>query len=273
MIDLHSHILPALDDGAPDLGVALEMARIAVDDGVTHMACTPHVFPGVYANDADDIVRAVTHFRNELAERGISLQLIVGADVHVVPDLPQQLKSRRIPTLNDSRYFLFEPPHHVLPPRIENLVSRLLDEGYVPIITHPERMTWLESHYSDLIRFCENGCMLQVTAGALVGDFGRAARYFAEKLVGEGYVDIVASDAHGIEKRRPGLSKARQALANLVGEKEADDLVLVRPAAIMADEPMATAVSQAPCKSRVAGKSRETGLRRLKRFLQGSSVQ
>ena len=272
MIDLHSHILPALDDGAPDLGVALEMARIAVDDGVTHMACTPHVFPGVYENDTDNIVRAVANFRNELAERGITLELIVGADVHVVPDLLQQLRSRRIPTINNSRYFLFEPPHHVLPPRIENLVSCLLDNGYVPIITHPERMTWFESRYSDLIRLCENGCMLQVTAGAILGDFGRTARYFAEKLVGEGYVDLVASDAHGTERRRPGLSRARQALANLVGEREADDLVQVRPAAIMADEPMATAVSQAPSKSRFIGRSRETGLRRLKRFLQGSTV-
>ncbi|MER8584827.1 polysaccharide biosynthesis/export family protein [Mesorhizobium sp. M1338] len=115
MIDLHSHILPGLDDGSPDLAESLEMARLAVADGTTHMACTPHVMPGVHRNATPNIAEAVQALEVEFRNAAIPLTLYVGADVHIAPDLPDRLTLGTVPTLNGSRYFLFETPQHILP--------------------------------------------------------------------------------------------------------------------------------------------------------------
>ena len=155
MIDLHCHLLPGIDDGAPDRAVALAMARMAAADGIRTVACTPHIYPGLYENDRAGIRAAVEAFRGELASEGIALQITTGADTHLTPDLVEGLRSGRIATLADSRYFLFEPPHHVAPPRLADSVFQVLAAGYVPVVTHPERLTWIEEHYplfSQLVR-------------------------------------------------------------------------------------------------------------------------
>lgn len=249
MIDLHSHILPGLDDGSPDLDISLQMARIAVADGITHMACTPHIVPGVYDNNAETIGNAVARLRKHLHEARVPLELFAGADAHIAPDLLEKLRSGDVPTLNRSRYFLFEPTHHILPPRIEDLALRLINAGFVPILTHPERLTWIVSHYAIVERLNDAGCLIQVTAGSIEGAFGRTALYYAEKLIDEGRVDIVASDAHGTDVRRPCLSRARASLAARIGEEAADRMVRQCPAEILADqavEPVAGSLHREP---------------------------
>ncbi|MEP6965411.1 MAG: CpsB/CapC family capsule biosynthesis tyrosine phosphatase, partial [Polaromonas sp.] len=167
MIDLHSHILPGIDDGAKDLDVSLEMARLAVADGIHTMACTPHIYPGLYMNDAQGIADARDALQLELDSHGINLRLVSGADVHLVPDLLSGLRAGHVPTLNSSRYVLLEPSHHVAPPRFEESVFQLVAAGYTPVITHPERLTWIETHYPVFVRMIGQGAWMQVTAGAL----------------------------------------------------------------------------------------------------------
>lgn len=179
MIDLHSHILPGLDDGSPNVGVSIEMARLAVADGITHMACTPHVMLGKYPNRSSNILPAVSALQAELDVRDIKLALMAGADVHVAWDLPDRLAAREIPTLNASRYFLLEPPHEILPPNLEKLASRLIDAGFIPVITHPERLMWIKNHYNVIERLYDMGCPLQLTAESITGGFGVKVKGYA----------------------------------------------------------------------------------------------
>src|SRR5688572_21738169 len=151
MIDLHSHILPAVYDGAPDLAMAIDMACRAVEDGIAIMACTPHMLPGVFDNDAADIRRRIATLNQLLVERHIGLSLVAGSDAHIRPDFISCLKAGRILTLHDSRYVLVEPPHNVMPRSLDNFLFNILMSGYVPILTHPERLAWLGSNY-DLMR-------------------------------------------------------------------------------------------------------------------------
>ncbi|MDR2871502.1 MAG: hypothetical protein LBV45_03095, partial [Xanthomonadaceae bacterium] len=167
MIDLHCHILPGIDDGAVDLTMALAMARLAVDDGIRTIACTPHIYPGMYDNTAAGIRQAVAAFQSELDERGIALALLDGADVHLDPGLLEGWRSGRIPTLAGSRYLLLEPPHHIAPPNFESIVFDLMTAGLVPVITHPERLHWIEDYYDVFTRLSMRGAWMQVTAGAL----------------------------------------------------------------------------------------------------------
>ena len=141
MIDLHCHILAGLDDGAASLDESIEMALIAAEEGVSVIACTPHITPGVYDNDGETIRRRVAEFQTVLDDAGIPLSLVVGADAHIAPDFIAGLRRGSIPALNDTRYVLVEPPHHGMPPMIEVFFTSLLAAGYVPVLTHPERLS------------------------------------------------------------------------------------------------------------------------------------
>ena len=174
MYDLHCHLLPAIDDGATDLAMSLQMARMAVADGITLTACTPHIYPGLYENTGPAIRAAVAALQAELDREGIALRLVEGADVHLDQNLVAGIRDGRIPTIAGSRYLLFEPPHHVAPPRLEESLFELIAAGYVPVITHPERLTWVEQHYGTFVRLAHRGCWIQVTAGALTGRTGAA---------------------------------------------------------------------------------------------------
>ncbi|TZF91231.1 tyrosine-protein phosphatase [Cognatilysobacter lacus] len=235
MIDLHSHLLPGIDDGAVDLAMSLAMARIAAADGIRTVACTPHIYPGMYDNDAPGIRRAVAALQREIDEAGIDLRLVEGADAHLTPDLVADIAADRVPTLAASRYLLLEPPHHVAPPHFEDALFELMAAGYVPVITHPERLSWVEQEFNVFQRLASRGCWMQITAGALTGRFGRRVRYWGERFVGEGHAHLLATDAHHPERRPPLLAEAREAAARLVGAEEAMWMVQGRPAAILSD--------------------------------------
>lgn len=235
MIDLHSHILPGIDDGAKTLEISLEMARIAVADGTTVMACTPHIYPGMYMNDSGGIHAERDKLQLALNVYKIPLKLVVGADAHLVPELLDGLKSGRVPTLNGSRYFLLEPSHHVAPPHFEASVFNIMAAGFQPVITHPERLVWIEGHYPVFEALAQRGVWMQITAGALLGKFGKPARRWSERLLADGYVHLIASDAHTTHMRNPQMAEAVERAASLVGADEARRMVYDRPQAILDD--------------------------------------
>jgi len=237
MIDLHCHMLPGIDDGAANLDIALEMARIAVDDGIVMTACTPHIYPGLYNNDAPGIKAAVDEFRQHLAEASIPLEVTYGADIQVDAELLQELNRGTRPTLHGTRYFLFEPPHHTVPPRFTDTIFDCLASGYVPLITHPERLTWLdEKHYPWFVDAARQGAWIQITAGALTGRFGERAKYWGERMLDDGIVHILATDAHNPTRRPPLLAEGRDAAARFVGAEEAERLVTGRPQAMVENQ-------------------------------------
>jgi protein-tyrosine phosphatase len=237
MIDLHCHILPGIDDGAPDLTTAIKMARAFAADGVMVVACTPHILPGLYHNSGPHIRRATTWLQREIHQHGISLHLVTGADNHVVPEFLDLLRAGKLLSLADSRYVLVEPPHHVAPPRLEELFFSLIAAQYVPILTHPERLTWISANYKALTSLNKIGAWFQITAGSLAGDFGRNARYWAERLLDEGRVHLLATDAHDLKRRPPNLGHGRELAAKRVGELEAENLVVTRPRGVLRNVP------------------------------------
>jgi protein-tyrosine phosphatase len=252
MVDVHCHVLPGLDDGARTVDEALSMARMAAADGIGVIVCTPHITPGIYDNDAKAIATAVAMLQRHVDEAGIAVRLLAGADVHVTPDLLAGLTRGILPTIAGSRYFLLEPTWHVVPPRMDAMVKGLVAAGYVPVLTHLERMNWIRRHYDLAARLRRLGAVIQITAGSVTGHFGREARYWSERLLDDGLVDVMASDGHNTTGRPPVLSPARDAAATRVGEEEATRMVAGRPAAIIADETL----DQGPS---IAGRPAATG--------------
>ena len=233
MIDIHCHLLPGIDDGAKSLQDTLEMSAIAAADGIRTIFCTPHIYPGLYENTGPDIHRRVAQLQLILGDKGVDLNLSFGADVHLVPEIFEGLRTGRVPTLGGSRYLLLEPSHHVRPPRFTETVFEIIGAGYIPVITHPERLTWAEHHFSDFTELSRSGAWLQITGGALVGRFGARVKHLAERFVGDGWADVIASDGHTTGQRAPVLAEARARAVQLVGEQEANRLVRNRPNAIL----------------------------------------
>ena len=238
MIDLHCHLLPGIDDGPDTLADALALARLSAAQGITTIACTPHILAGVYDTPGATIRAATALMQTALAEAGIAIRLVVGCDLHVAPDNVARLRSGTALPLNGSRYVLLELPHHVLPPRMDHALFDIMAAGYVPILTHPERAGWIERDYVLVRRLAGAGVPMQVTAGALTGAFGRRARYWSERMLDEGLVDLVASDAHSADHRPPLLAQAREVVLDRAGAERARHIFVDVPEAILADRPL-----------------------------------
>jgi protein-tyrosine phosphatase len=235
MIDIHCHILPGLDDGARTMDEALSMARIAAADGIDTLVASSHITPGVYDNSPDRIIAAAEAFGAQLREESIPLRIIPGADVRMTPELIQG-NGRYLCINRDTPYFLFEFPHDLVPPGSERLVEALCGRGLVPVITHPERNMDFQRRPEKLEPFVKLGCLVQITAMSLTGNFGPRAQSVAERFMMEGLVHLIATDAHDAERRPPILSRALRRAEALVGVKAARAMVFETPAAIVKGE-------------------------------------
>jgi protein-tyrosine phosphatase len=233
LIDLHCHLLPGVDDGSKNLAMSLDMARMACADGITTVVCTPHILPTVYENKGPEIKAAVTLLQQALSSADIPLSLLSGADVHMVPDLVSGLNDGRILTLAGSRYLLLEPPHHVMPRQLDECIFKLQSAGYVAILTHPERLSWIEPQYVLIRRMVHRGLWIQLTAGSLTGRFGQGPRYWAERMLDEGLCHVMATDAHNTSTRPPHLGSAQAMVEQRLGAAEAANIFRIRPRGVL----------------------------------------
>lgn len=231
-VDIHCHMLPGLDDGAGNLGVSLAMAEMAVADGIRTVVVTPHQL-GSYARNRGETIRAyVARFQRELRQRGIPLRILAGADVRIEPDMIEGLRSGDVVSLADlRRHVLLELPHELYVP-LEGLLGALKAAGMVGILSHPERNQGILREPRLVEGLVEAGCLMQVTAGSLVGSFGPEIQAFSEWLVQEGLVHFLATDAHGTASRRPLMSRAYRRAVELAGESRASDMCCLHPAAV-----------------------------------------
>jgi len=249
MIDLHSHILPGLDDGAEVLEESIEMCRISFRDGIRTIVATPHILPGIYENNRPTILAKVHELNEAIKKFGVKnldtitqlpndsiteLEILPGADIHFSFDLLQRYENGEMVAVNDlGRYLMVEFEFQGIPYKAEEALFQLLTKGIVPIISHPERNFEIghnPKRYYEMIRM---GCLGQVTAMSLTGEFGPEIKQIAEKLVKKRLIHIIASDAHSAGRRPPILSSGVKAAEKIVGKKEAQKMVTEYPQAIL----------------------------------------
>ena len=232
MIDLHSHILPELDDGAQDPEETLRMAALAVDSGVSHMVATPHCRDG----GARKVREALAFTRRLLQESGIPLKLYSGMEIFGSWDTARLLREGHLFTLNHSRYPLieFEFVSDGLPET--QILESVLNAGYRPLVAHPERYVYVQQNPELINRWVRMGCLLQVNKGSLTGRFGNAPRAMALELVDRGLATVVASDAHSPRTRTPWMYDAWDLIARHISPIAAEQLLLENPRKILNNE-------------------------------------
>jgi protein-tyrosine phosphatase len=250
VIDLHSHILPGIDDGARSLDDALGIARAAVADGITTIAATPHVRAD-YPTRADAMERAVAELRGALAAEGIDLELLPGGEIALDSlDLIDAAELARFGLGGSPTYVLLEFPYEGWPVALPSIVLGLRTRGITPVIAHPERSRAVQADPERLRPVALSGALCQLTAASLDGRLGRRSRDAAFELLERDLAQLVASDAHTPDVRGIGMSGAADAVGDAALAQWLTETV---PAAIVAGEPVPAKPAPARRPSRLRG--------------------
>ncbi len=231
-VDIHSHLLPGIDDGAQNLADAIELAQYAFNSGISHSVLTPHIHPGRYDNDHKSIHKAFIQLKNELIKQKIPLKIAYAAEVRISAEMMPLLEQNKIPFLGrfqDQNIILLEFPHSHILPGSDKLIHWLLKRNIKPIIVHPERNKELQADISKIKPFLKAGCLLQITAGSLIGKFGPKSQQIARLLIENKYAYFIATDAHNIKNRPPELVDVNRYLLATMGKQEAKKLLCSNP--------------------------------------------
>lgn len=209
MIDIHSHLLPSIDDGSPSWEISLELARQAVADGIEVALMTPHHHNGQYDNPAATVTNLTDEFQKLLNENNIPLTVFPSQELRINSEMLADLKAGMLLGTDEAmRYILLEFPDNAVPAFTKELIFRLLQAGTTPIIVHPERNTALMAHPEVLYELIMQGALAQITASSLVGTFGTKVQSFTEDILKHGLAHTMASDAHYLPGRKYEMTQA-----------------------------------------------------------------
>lgn len=238
MIDIHHHLLWGLDDGATSVETSLAMARMAADDGITHVVCTPHA-NAQYEYDPEGVAAQIAELQGLLDRENIALKLGRGCDFHLSFDNIElaQAEPARF-SINGLGYLLVELPDYGLPTGLTEVFYQMQIAGMTPILTHPERNKTLQTDQSKLLEWMRGGLLIQVTAGSVVGRMGKRAEKMAHELLSNRWVHFLATDAHNTSSRPPLMHEAFEAVAKKYGPDYAHLLCTSNPLAAFMGKPM-----------------------------------
>ena len=235
MFDIHSHILPEVDDGPKSWDVSVAMCRAAAADGITHMVASPHANDR-YHYDREYLQGLVTHLQGLV---GDTPKILLGCDFHLsYENLQDAYAHPDRYVIAGTRYLLVEFSNYSVPQNTSESFLKLGDRGITPIITHPERNPILRDSLQRVVEWAEQGCVIQMTGSALTGFWGDRTRRAAVWLLEHQAVHVLATDAHDLEKRVPILSTSRDAAAEIIGQEVAEVLVEGNPGAILSGQPL-----------------------------------
>jgi protein-tyrosine phosphatase len=235
VFDIHSHILPEVDDGSKSWDMSVAMCQMAAADGITHQVATPHANDR-YHYDREYLQGLVTHLQGLI---GNTLTLSLGCDFHLSYDNMQDVLANPARyAIANTHYMLVELSNYSVPPQTTDCFTQLGDRGITSVITHPERNPIVRENLQRVVEWAEQGCVIQVTGSALTGFWGERSGKAARWLLEHDVVHILATDAHDTAKRVPILSTARDAAAEICGHEVAEALVESNPQAILNSQPL-----------------------------------
>ncbi|MBQ8230746.1 MAG: protein-tyrosine-phosphatase [Lachnospiraceae bacterium] len=224
-IDIHSHILPYMDDGARDAKMSLAMLRLAESEGISDIIVTPHYRKGHYKGERRQIDKVLAEIRDLMKAEGIQVNLYPGNEIYYHSELEEKLESGVLSTMNNTEYVLveFSPMEDFM--YIRSAIDQLFSIGYIPIIAHVERIQCIEKNIERARDLKKSGCDLQVNAASAMGETGFRCKRFVHKLLREELVDYIGTDAHDIDKRRPVIKKCAEMLYRKYNRDYVDEIL------------------------------------------------
>ncbi|WP_122638402.1 tyrosine-protein phosphatase [Romboutsia sp. Marseille-P6047] len=224
MIDIHCHILPGVDDGAVDLEEALEMARIAEKEGIKKIINTSHFHPEFKYIMGEELVDIVDRFNITLKANKINLEVLLGNEIYYTDEIIENLDTLSFYTLNKSKYVLIEFSPMNIHKNLADVVYEVKLKGYTPVLAHVERYNNIIENPNIIYDCIKEGAIIQVNASSILGKHGKEIKRTSDILLDNNMVHIIASDAHGSERRRPQLKEAYNFVENKYSKEVADNL-------------------------------------------------
>jgi protein-tyrosine phosphatase len=238
MIDIHHHLLWGMDDGASSLETSMAMAKMAADDGITHIVCSPHS-NGQYFYDPPIIDARIAELQGLLDRDAVGVKLGRGCDFHMSYENIQEAKlDPKKFSINGLGYLLVEVPDYGLPRGLTEIFYQLQLTGLTPILTHPERNPTLQNDQDRIAEWLQRGVLVQVTAASVLGRMGKHAERMAHELLENRWVNFLATDAHNTTSRAPKMREAFELVAKKYGPDYAHLLCVSNPLAVFSGKPL-----------------------------------
>jgi len=231
MIDIHTHIIPGIDDGADEIEETLEMVKLAVKSGTKAIVATPHCnIPGMYENYFDKhYIEQFQKVADAVKNQGLPINIYPGMEAFATEELPDLIVDRKVMPVNQSRYVLVEFPFDAEPEYTFYMLRRMKEIGAIPIVAHPERYEFVQDNPNVAYEWQKRGYGVQVNKGSFEGKFGRAPRRVAYQMLSHNLISVVASDAHGHDRRTPYMRDIYEELSRERGQAYIDLLFRQNP--------------------------------------------
>jgi protein-tyrosine phosphatase len=235
MVDIHSHILPDVDDGAEDIEESLKILRKAAASGVDTIVATPHLIRGMYETTFSEREELVADLQKAVDENGIDIQIKSGVECYLTPEILEDADKLKELTINNTgKYILVELPMQIVPPYAEDVLSKLIMQGVTPVLAHPARNMGICQNPNILYDFVTKGCVGQLNVGSILGSFGRHVKKTARILLTHRLVHVVASDMHSPDSVT--MDQAIPAVEELLDQERASFMFTDIPRQIVAGE-------------------------------------
>lgn len=232
MIDIHSHILPNIDDGSRSLNETIHILKEAQKAGFTKIISTSHYIDGYY--EANEEQR--TKLLKEIKENFQGIELYLGNEIYITNQMTDLLSEKKASTINNSKYVLFELPMNTKAMDVKEVVFRLMEKGYVPIIAHPERYEYVKENIEYVRELADMGVLFQSNYGSSIGMYGKKAQKTQKKLLEEGLIQFFGSDVHTVEQIYTKMPKILKKLRKIISEEELEQLSTVNPQKVLNNE-------------------------------------
>lgn len=232
MIDFHSHILPNIDDGSRSLNETIHILKEAQKAGFTKIISTSHYIDGYYEADEEQRTKLI----NEIREKFQGIELYLGNEIYITNQMTELISEKKASTINNSKYVLFELPMNTKAMDVKEVVFRLMEKGYVPIIAHPERYKYVKEDIEYVRELADMGVLFQSNYGSSIGMYGKKAQKTQRKLLQEGLIQFFGTDVHTVENVYTKMPKILKKLRKIISEEELEQLSTVNPQKVLDNE-------------------------------------
>ena len=206
-VDIHSHILPAIDDGSNSIDESIDMLKAMQEAGYSKVITTPHIMVDVYKNNPKIIKQKLEFVREAISKEGVDIEIEAAAEYYLDDGFIKHLEDGDV-LIFGNNYLLFETSYVDRPINMEDMIFEIQSFGYTPVLAHPERYRYIKDLQKEYSRLKDLGVLFQLNLNSLIGGYGKDAKRKAEFLINSGYIDFLGSDAHGV-RHIEGIKKVK----------------------------------------------------------------
>lgn len=237
MIDIHCHILPKVDDGSKSMKESIEMAKIAQDEGIKTIVATPHYHPSFNIKKGKELEIELENLKKELEKENIDIEILLGNELYYTrEEFFEILDKKEFYTINKSRYLLVEFNDLEFNENIKNIIYEIKLRGYIPILAHVERYSYVRENPKCIKEFIDEGAIIQINASSITDTTRKNTNRTCKKLLEMNLVHVISTDAHGVLKRDPRARKAYTIVKNKYTKRRANELFRYNPTSIILNE-------------------------------------